>query len=306
LRIWDCKLSPKEQFQGIEGVIDFGGSNGTRELADLAAGSVKLWQILAVGYEKFDVAYWREKRIPVANCPGELSGEALAECALMLMMMLARYWKETQINLSEGRLFNPVAEELGGKNLLIVGFGASGRELARRARCFGMRISTIEVRLISPAEKTEHALEVTGTPSDLDHLLGESDYVSLHVPLVGETRHMIDARRLRLMKPTARLINVARGPLVDECALETALKEGWIAGAGLDVFESEPVNPANALLGLPNLIGLPHVAGTTYQVSRRRAAFAADNLDLVAVGKEPRSRIDKDGPHKSSSSTHLS
>ncbi len=108
---------------------------------------------------------------------------------------------------------------------------------------------------------------------------------------------MIDERRLRLMKPSARLINVARGSLVDEQALHSALKEGWIAGAALDVFESEPLDPGSPLLALPNVIGLPHVAGTTYEVSRRRAEFAAQNLDLVAAGKEPRSRIDQNGAH---------
>jgi glyoxylate reductase len=294
LKIWNPSLAPAAQFEGIEAVIDFGGSNGTREMADLGAGSLKLWQIIAVGYDKFDLKYWREKRIPVSNCPGQLSAAALAECAMMLMMMLARQWTRTQISLTEQKLFVPVAEELGAQRLLVIGFGASGRELARRAHCFGMRVSAIDVSAILPAEKTEYGLEFAGTPHDLDWLLAESDYVSLHVPLSPETRQMIDARTLRLMKPTARLINVARGPLVDEEALERALREGRIAGAGLDVFESEPVNPESLLLKLPNVIGLPHVAGTTYQVSRRRAAFAAENLDLVAAGKEPRSRIDKD------------
>ena len=176
--------------------------------------------------------------------------------------------------------------------MLVIGFGASGKELAHRAHCFRMRVSDIDVRPILASEKAEYGLEFAGTPQDLDRLLGESDYVSLHVPLSPETRQMINARTLRLMKPAARLINVARGPLIEEQALETALREGWIAGAGLDVFESEPVNPESPLLKLSNVIGLPHVAGTTYQVSRRRAAFAAENLDLIAAGKEPRSRID--------------
>jgi len=109
LRIWDPNLAPAGQFQGIDAVIDFGGSNGTREMADLAAGCVKLWQIVAVGYDKFDLDYWREKKIPVSNCPGQLSAAALAECA---MMLLARHWTQAQISLTQRKLFVPVAEEL--------------------------------------------------------------------------------------------------------------------------------------------------------------------------------------------------
>jgi phosphoglycerate dehydrogenase-like enzyme len=293
LRMWDPNVATARQFQGIDAILDFGGANGTREMADLAAGSVKLWQIIAVGYDKFDLEYWRKKKIPVSNCPGQLSAVALAECAMMLMIMLARHWTDAQASLKQRKLFVPVAEELEGQRLLVIGLGASGRELARRAHCFGMRVSAIDVRPISPPERAEYGLAFAGTPQDLGQLLSESDYASLHVPLTPDTRQMINARSLRLMKPTSRLINVARGPLIDEQALEKALQEGWIAGAGLDVFESEPVNPESPLLKLPNVIGLPHVAGTTYQVSKRRAAFAAENLDLVAAGKEPRSRIDR-------------
>jgi lactate dehydrogenase-like 2-hydroxyacid dehydrogenase len=233
LRIWDSNLAVAEQFQEIDAVIDFGGSNGTREMADLSAGNVKLWQIVAVGYDKFDLDYWRKKMIPVSNCPGQLSATALAECAMMLMMMLARHWTQTQLSITERRLFVPVTDELESERLLVIGFGASGKELARRAPCFGMKISAVDVQSISDSEKMKYGLEFAGTPQDLDRLLPESDYVSLHVPLTPETRQIINARTLRSMKPTSRLITVARGPLVDEQALEAALRKGWIAGRAL-------------------------------------------------------------------------
>ena len=150
---WDPNLVLARQFQGIDAVIDFGGSNGTREMADLAAGCVKLWQIVAVGYDKFDLDYWREKKIPVSNCPGQLSAAALAECAMMLMLLLARHWTQAQISLTQRKLFVPVAEELEAQRLLVIGFGASGKELAHRAHCFRMRVSAIDVRPILASEK---------------------------------------------------------------------------------------------------------------------------------------------------------
>ena len=131
-----------------------------------------------------------------------------------------------------------------------------------------------------------------GKPEDLDRVVSESDYLSLHLHLNQQTRHIIDDRRIRLMKPTAYLINVARGALVDEQALHAALMEGRLAGAGLDVFSDEPVDPNNALLKLPNVVATPHISGVTDGTSRRRAACAAQNVDRIAAGLEALYRID--------------
>ena len=291
LLFWDPQQAVPDQLRGADVVIDYGGHNGTREMADAGA-SIKLWQILSVGYENFDTHYWHGKRIPLANCPGQTSANALAECAFMFMLMLARRWKETQANLTQGIFYLPMGTELEGKSLAILGFGASGRALARRASAFRMRVSAIEVAPVSEEEKTEFGLEFAGRPDQIDQVIRESDYVSLHLPSTPETRRIIDARRLGLMKPTARLINVARGALVDQDALYQALVDGAIDGAGLDVFDPEPIDPSHPLLKLPNVVATPHLAGNTFSTSQRRAEFVAENVDRIAAGEMPRSRID--------------
>jgi phosphoglycerate dehydrogenase-like enzyme len=264
---------------------------GTRAMADVA-GAVKIWQILGTGFDHFDLNYWRRKGIPVANCPGEFSAVPLAECALMFMLLLSRHWQQTQDNLHRRVLYLPFGNELDGRSLCLVGFGASARELARRAGAFGMRISAIDIREVSTNERQEFGLYYVGKPADLDSVLAESDFVSLHLHLNEQTRHVIDDRRLRLMKPTAYLINVARGALVEERALIEALSERRIAGAGLDVFSQEPPASDHPLLKLPNVVATPHVSGATYGTSWRRADCAARNLDRVANGLNPLYRID--------------
>lgn len=291
LKIYDQEVPLALQFEGIDVVIDHGGSMGTREMADVAR-SVKLWQILGTGIDHFDLEYWRGKNIPVANCPGEFSGVALAECALMFMLMLSRRWHQTQTNLREQVLHMPLGVELENRCLGLVGFGASARELARRATSFGMRIHAIDIRDLSQEEMNEFALDWAGKPDQLDNLIRESDYVSLHLHLNKETHHLIDAQRLSLMKSSAYLINLARGGLVDELALYQALSEGRLAGAGLDVFSSEPIDPDNLLLNLPNVVATPHISGNTNGTSCRRAACAARNIDRIAAGLEPLHRVD--------------
>jgi phosphoglycerate dehydrogenase-like enzyme len=276
----------------VEVVIDYGGRIASSGIAKQVT-SVSLWQILGTGFDRVDLDYWRKKNIPLANTPGPTSGTALAECALMLMLMLARGWSENQVNLRKGVFYQPVGSELGNRHLAIVGLGASGIELARRARPFDMKISAIDIRDVSAEEKQELGLNFAGKPEDLDGLIKEVDYLSLHLHLNEETQHFIDAGRLALMKPTACLINVARGALVDEQALCAALSEGRLAGAGLDVFEMEPLDPASPLLKLTNVVATPHIAGVTRETSLRRAACCAENVDRIAAGLEPLYRVDK-------------
>jgi phosphoglycerate dehydrogenase-like enzyme len=292
LQIFDNKRELKAQFEHVEAVIDFGGKLGTREMADVAAGTVRLWQILGTGFDHFDLSYWKSKRIPVANCPGYLSAPPLGDCALMFLLMLARQWHQSQSELCEGRLYNPVCLELEGLRLGLIGFGASARELALKVRPFQMRVSAIDVRGISREEQKECALEYVGTPADMDRIVAESDCLSLHLHLNSETHHTMDARRIGLMKSTAFLINVARGALVDEAALLAALRENRIGGAGLDVFASEPLAADSPFLKLPNVVATPHIAGITDGTSRRRAQFAAANIDRVAQGLDPLARVD--------------
>jgi phosphoglycerate dehydrogenase-like enzyme len=292
LLIFDQNQDVKSQLCDVDAVIDFGGKLGTREMADAAAGRVRLWQILGTGFDHFDVPYWKSKRIPVANCPGYLSAPPLGDCALMFLLMLARRWNESQVKLREGMLYNPVGIELEGCWLGLIGFGASAREFARKVRPFQMRISAIDIRDISPAEIVEFGLAYAGKPEDIDKVIAESDCVSLHLHLNRETHHTMNARRIALMKPGAFLINVARGALVDEAALLRALQEGRIGGAGVDVFGSEPINSDSPFLSLPNVVATPHLAGITNGTSRRRAEFAAANIDRIADGLELVARVD--------------
>ena len=288
---YDKPLAP--QFESVDVVIDHGGSAGTREMADIAAGKVKLWQILGTGLDHFDMDYWREKKIPVANCPGPFSAVALAECAMMFILMLTRKYNETQVNLKKGKFCRPVGMELNGLKLGLVGFGASATELARRALSFGMKISAIDIREVGKNEINEFGLEFVGKPDALDKVVAESDVLSVHLHLNKETRHIIDARRFGLMKPTAFFINVARGALADEEALAEALSNGKLGGAGLDAYGQEPPDINSPLFKLSNVITTNHISGVTDGTSRKRAAATARNVEQIAAGNEPIYRVDQ-------------
>ena len=216
---------------------------------------------------------------------------ALAQNAMMFILMLAGRYREAQVNFSQGPFFMPRGRELVGMTLGIVGLGASGTELARRARPFGMRIEAIDVREIDAEILDEIRPDFLGGPEDLDAVVGRCDFLSCHLHLNDETRHIIDARRIGLMKPTACYINVCRGGLADEEALYAALTEGRIGGAGLDAFAQEPPDPTLPVFQLPNVVVLPHTAGGTDGTSRKRAAFAAENLARFAHGEEPQALV---------------
>lgn len=292
LRIYDHQQPLAPQFAGVDVVIDLGGSVGTREMVD-AATSVRLWQVLGTGLDHFDMDYWRSKKVPVANCPGPFSAVAVAECAMMFILMLTRHFPATQANLKISKFHEPVGIELDGLALGLVGFGASAQELARRARPFGMKISAIDIRDVGADEMRAFGLQFAGKPADLDRVIAGSDILSLHLHLNAETRGLLDARRLALMKPGAFLVNVARGALVDEAALVEALTSGRLTGAGLDVFAQEPPDLISPIFSLSNVIATPHIAGVTDGTSRKRARCAAENVDRIAAGLEPLYRVDK-------------
>lgn len=291
LKELDDGLPLGPQFAGIDVVLDQGGSRGTREMMD-AATDCRLWQIVGTGFDHFDLAYIKTRRIPTANTPGQFSDVALAETAMMFILMLTRRYQDAKNNFNESTLYEPLGHELEQQTLGIIGFGASGQSLARRAKPFGMRIMGIDVRTIESRVLEDIQPDFIGTPEKLDHVVAESDFISLHLHLNDETHHIIDARRLDLMKTTASIINVARGALVDEAALYKRLCEGTIGGAGLDAFAQEPPDPLLPVYQLPNVVATPHIAGVTDGCARRRAAAAADNTDRVARGEEPLYRID--------------
>ncbi len=308
IRTLDKKRPVAPQLEGVDMVIDLGGEAGTREgvseersrlateLADAAEGKVRLWQIVGSGFEHFDLEHWKSKGIPVANAPGQFSSVALAECAMMFILMLTRKYPVARANFKQGLIGQPLGIELVGLQLGIIGLGASGKELASRALAFGMRIAAIDIRDVGEEEVEEFQLEFVGKPADLDQVVAESDVLSLHLHVNQETTHLIDARRLALMKPTALLVNIARGALVDEEALARALLEGQIGGAGLDVFAGDTLegHDWNApVYSLPNVVTTPHIAGGTDGTSRKRAQAVAQNADRIADGLPPLYRIDE-------------
>jgi D-3-phosphoglycerate dehydrogenase / 2-oxoglutarate reductase len=287
LMVFDHAGPLEPQFAGVRVVVDQGGW-ATRRIIDAgAAAGVELWQVLGTGVDHSEVEHTLARGIRLANTPGPFSAVALAEHALFLMLCLVKNLRAAEPNLRAGIQNLPVNDELEGKVLGLVGLGASARELARRARAFGLDVSAVDV--VEPPESELAALGLRwfGPPSRLPDLLREADYVSLHVPLTPQTKGMIGAAELGLMKPEAFLINVARGRLVDETALIDSLRNGRIRGAGIDVFATEPPDPTHPLLQLDNVVLTPHVAGVTTGTSRRRAAACAENIGRIGEGLPP-------------------
>lgn len=239
-----------------------------------------------VGYDNIDVRAATERRIPVSNTPGVLT-DTTADLAFALILGCARRIVEGDGYTREGKFqfwapFHFLGRDVSGKTLGIVGLGGIGKAVARRAKGFGMQVLYHNRKRIGASEERELAV----TYSDLDSLLARSDFLSLHVPLTEGTRHLIGGRELGMMKRTAFLINTSRGPVVDEAALLRALREGRIAGAGLDVYENEPyVCPG--LEKLENAILLPHMGSATIESRTRMAYKAAENLLKGLKGERP-------------------
>jgi glyoxylate reductase len=241
---------------------------------------------VAVGYNNIDVAAARRRGIVVTNTPDVLT-ETTADFAWALLMAAARRVVEADAYARSGRWKRWEWDllwglDVHGKTLGILGFGRIGRAVARRA--LGFRMQVLYHDAVRAAAAVEQ--ELSATYAGLDTVLRESDFVTLHTPLLPETRHLIDERALRSMKKTAILVNAARGPIVDEAALVRALTEGWIAGAGLDVFEEEPrIHPG--LLPLHNVVLAPHIASASRETRLAMASLAVRNCVAVLEGKPP-------------------
>jgi glyoxylate reductase len=253
---------------------------------DAAGPGLRVVANVAVGYDNIDVAACARRGVVATNTPGVLV-DATADIAMALILCSTRRLGEGERMIRAGgtwswSMFFLLGTGLQGKTLGIVGLGRIGAATARRARAFGMRIAYAGRRRADAAVESELDAAFLG----LDELLAAADVVSLHTPLSDATRHLIDARRLRLMKPTAHLVNTSRGPVVDEAALAEALREGVIAGAGLDVFEREPaVEPA--LLGLENVTLVPHLGSATVETRTAMGILAARNVAAVLAGDPP-------------------
>jgi phosphoglycerate dehydrogenase-like enzyme len=291
LRVFDRDLAAEPQFQDVEAIVDVGG-NIPAEWVDIAKNAgVQFLQAQTNGLDHVEVDKIRASGMMLAHCPGELSSVALAEGAMMFILMLAHRHGDAQHNFAAGKIFFPMGMELVDRRLGIVGFGASGQDLARRASAFGMRIMAVDIRPIEQEVLDEIQPAFLGGPDDLDRLMAECDFISVHLHLTAKTRHIIDERRIKLMKPTACVINVARGELIDEEALYRALLDGRIGGAGLDAFAQEPPDTTLPVYQLPNVCVTPHTVGSTDGTSRKRALFAAENLDRYARGEAVLARV---------------
>lgn len=284
--VYDPTQPLEPQFDGVEAVVDQGGVVGTPAMMELAArNGVKLWQVIGTGLDHVDVETILAKGLTLANTPGQFSAVALAEHAMFMMLYLARKLPESQQRIRAGQMCAPMCDELEGKTLALIGFGASARELAKRARGFGMRLVAIDAMPQKPETAAEHGLDFLGGVETLEQIIGQADYVSLHTPLTPQTRHLIDAGLIRRMKPEARVINVARGEIIDQDALLEALQTGALAGAGLDVFTPEPIDPQHPFLSMDTVLATPHLAGMTTGTSRRRGLAAAENVRRAAAGQ---------------------
>lgn len=287
--LYDFDEPIEGQFDDIDVVVEHGGAFQTPEMIDAGAvAGVKLWLVTATGLDHVNVTDFLTRGMPLANMPGPVSTAIpMAEHALLMMLALSRRLFASQRSFEERVLNLPMTSELHGKTLGLIGLGSSARELAYRASAMGMCVIVIDAADVSEEARDEIGVQFFGGPDDMERVLEESDFVSLHVPLTAETRHIIDARALARMKPTAYLINVARGDLVDDSALRDALESGRLAGAGLDAIAGEPVDPDHPLLQLDTVIATPHNGVVTRELSLRRARFATEQVGRIAENREP-------------------
>jgi lactate dehydrogenase-like 2-hydroxyacid dehydrogenase len=290
VRLWEGKLLPSKEVilrevAGCAGLLCLLSDPIDAEVI-AAAPHLRIISQYAVGVDNIDLKAATARGIPVGHTPGVLT-EATADLAFTLLMAAARRIPEGIENVRAGQWhsWEPLGflgADVWGVTLGVVGLGRIGTAVARRGRGFEMRVLYHD-RAHKPdrsAERSRRSLEAElGLEyTELDDLLTHSDFVTLHCPLTPETHHLIDERALRRMKPTAVLINAARGPIVDTSALVQALREGWIAAAALDVTDPEPLPPDHPLLALPNCIIVPHVGSATVTTRERMSVMAAENL----------------------------
>ena len=274
---WPGTLPPssEEMRQHIgraSGLITMASDPVDEDLLAVAA-NLKVVANMAVGYDNLDLAALTKRGIPAGNTPGVLT-EATADLAFGLIIAAARRFTEARELMTSGNWLSwqpagLLGLELFGSTLGIIGMGRIGQAVARRARGFGMRI-ICHSRTVGTLPDVEYL--------SLDELLSSSDVVSLHVALSEQTRGLIGARELGLMKPTALLVNTTRGPVLDQQALIKALKNHQIAGAGLDVFTSEPIASDHPLLALDNCVLTPHIGSATVTTRTAMANLTIDNI----------------------------
>ena len=246
---------------------------------------LRLIQLLSAGYDESDLEAARGAGVPVCN-NGGANSVAVSEHAVLLMLAVSRQLVRQHLSVTAGNWRGnqtPRVHEVREKTLGIIGLGTIGKKTARLAQAFGMRVIYYDISRLP--EDQEDLLNVRFRL--LRELLKEADVVSLHTPLNPSTKHLIGPSELALMKPSAILVNTARGPVVDEVALHRALIDGTISAAGLDVFDQEPPEPDNPLFTLDNVILTAHLAGPTFESNTARVRNAFDNVQRVSRGESP-------------------
>ena len=296
IEYWNAHERPRDELlrrvADKEGLICLLTEKVNQELLD-AAPKLRVAATVSVGYDNIDVDACTRRKVVATNTPGVLD-DTTADFAWTLIMAIGRRLVEGDAWMRSGTwpgwdLDQLVGGDIWGKTLGIVGFGRIGRGVARRAHGFNMRILyTDAVRAPAETEQELHAEFV-----DRDSLFREADFVTIHVPLMPETRHLISKDNLGKMKRTAYLVNTSRGPVVDEAALAEALEKKQIAGAALDVFENEPkVNPA--LLPRKDVILTPHIASASVDTRTKMAVMAANNVVAFFEGRRPPNALNAD------------
>lgn len=297
-RVWDREDVPPprdvllREASGCDGLLTLLTDRVDEELL---AGSPRLRVVanMAVGYDNIDVPAATRHGVIVTNTP-EVLTETTADFAFALLMAAARRVAEGDRFTRAGQWQTWAPLLLAGQDvhhatLGLVGLGRIGSAVARRARGFEMRVLYYD-----PIRRPDLEQSLGIEFRELNEVLRESDFISVHVPLMPETRHLIGAEQFRMMKPTAVFVNAARGPVVDEAALVEALRSRTIYAAGLDVYEKEPLSPDSPLLQLDNVILAPHIASASIPTRTRMATLAAENLAAVLQGSRPPTPVNPD------------
>jgi glyoxylate reductase len=294
VKVWEDELPPprdvlSEELKSVEGLLCLLTDEIDAELMD-AAPRLRVISNYAIGYDNVDIEAATERGIMVCHTPGILT-DTTADFAFTLLACVGRRVVEAARYTREGkwRTWGPMlclGQDLHGATLGLVGLGRIGSAVAKRAAGFEMHILYHDIERLPALEK-----ELRLSYSDLDSLLAQSDFVSLHTPLTPETHHLIGAPQLKMMKKTAILVNTSRGAVVDQHALYEALVSGEIAGAGLDVTDPEPIEPDDPLLQLDNCVIVPHIASASVATRTLMSILAAENLVAGLQGRMPRNPV---------------
>jgi glyoxylate reductase len=293
VEIWPDRLPPPNEqlrahVQDVDGLLSTISDRIDAPLIDSAT-NLRAIANYAVGYDNVDVDAATRRGIPVGNTPDVLTN-ATADLAFTLLLAAARRLPEAAAAVTDGTwdTWDPrglLGRSVYGQTLGIIGAGRIGQAVAQRATGFEMEV-LVAGRSTPDEDDNAHQQTQPDGRTPILELLQRSDFISIHCPLTEQTRHLIDSEALRLMKPTAILVNTARGPIIDQRALATALRDGQIAGAALDVTDPEPLPADDPLLRAPNLIVAPHIGSATHEAREQMAQLSVDNL-LAALNGDP-------------------